>query len=442
MNLDDSLENVSVIGAAGKMGSGISTLIAQQVAHLKIKNPDRIYRLNLVDVNEKAIDGLQRYIRTQLRKIAEKTIVSLRQAYESREDLVENHEVIDAFIDEAVEALRFDTDMALAKHSNLVFEAVIENQDLKVDILKKLKEVCGDDTLFFTNTSSIPIGYLDKQAGLDGRIIGYHFYNPPIIQKLLEIIPAENTRPELKKLAEELGRRLRKRIIPSNDIAGFVGNGHFARDGLLGISEMEKLRDEYGFAGAVYIINRVTQDFLLRPMGIFQLIDYVGIDVFQSILTVMSDHLDNPELHSDVINALMDKGVRGGQRGDGSQKDGFFKYEKNRMTAVYDLDQGAYIDMETLKSDLDKKIGALPPDHLPWKKMVSNPEKEERLTGYFEKLQDASGMGAELAVRFLKQNQKIGEQLVSDGVAENEKDVNDVLKNGFYWLYGPINDYV
>jgi 3-hydroxyacyl-CoA dehydrogenase len=442
MNLDDLLENVSVIGAAGKMGSGISTLIAQQVAHLKIKNPDKIYRINLIDVNEKGMDGLQRYIKTQLRKIAEKTIVSLRHAYESREDLIENWEVIDAFIDESVEALRFDTDIGLARNSKLVFEAVIEKEDLKVEILKKLRDVCDEDTFFFTNTSSIPIGYLDKQAGLNGRIIGYHFYNPPIIQKLLEVIPAENTRPELKHLADELGKRLRKKIIPSNDIAGFVGNGHFARDGLLGISEMNKLKDEYGFAGAVYIINRITQDFLVRPMGIFQLIDYVGIDVFQSILTVMSKHLNNPELHSDMINTLMEKNIKGGQRPDGSQKDGFFKYEKNRMTAVYDLNQDAYINTDTLESDLEKKIGELPAEYLPWKKLVSNPGKEDLLAGYFNKLQDVKGMGAELAVNFLEQTKKIGEQLVEDGVAENEQDVNEVLRNGFYWLYGPINDYV
>ena len=442
MNLDDLLENVSVIGAAGKMGSGISTLIAQQVAHLKIKNPDKVYRINLIDVNEKGMDGLQRYIKTQLRKIAEKTIVNLRHAYESREDLVENREVIDAFIDEAANALRFDTDMGLARNSRLVFEAVIERENLKVDILKKLRELCGEDTYFFTNTSSIPIGYLDKQAGLDGRIIGYHFYNPPIIQKLLEVIPAENTRPELNQLAAELGRRLRKKIIPSHDIAGFVGNGHFARDGLLGLSEMMKLKDEYGFAAAVYIINRITQDFLVRPMGIFQLIDYVGIDVFQSILTVMSKHLDNPELHSDLIGTLMEKNIRGGQRPDGSQKDGFFKYEKNRLTAVYDLDQDTYVEMDTLKSDLDKKIGELPAGHYPWKGLVSNPEKEDLLANYFKKLRDVKGVGAEMAVHFLEQTKKIGEQLVKDGVAESEQDVNEVLKNGFYWLYGPINDYV
>ena len=442
MNLDDLLENVSVIGAAGKMGSGISTLIAQEIAGLKIKNPDKIYRLNLIDVNEAGVDGLQKYIKTQLIKVAEKTIVSLRKAYESREDLVENQEIIDTFVDEALGILRFDTDMNLARNSGLVFEAIIENEELKIKILKQLEQVCGDHTLFMTNTSSIPIGFLDEQAGMKGRIIGYHFYNPPIVQKLVEVISAGNTRPELKAMADELGKRLRKKLIPSNDIAGFIGNGHFSRDGLLGISELMKIKAEHSFAGAVYIINRIAQDFLVRPMGIFQLIDYVGIDVFQSILRVMSKHLNDPELHSDLIDVLMEKNIRGGQRGDGSQKDGFFKYEKNRLTAIYDLDEERYVEVATLKAKLDEKLGVLPEKHLPWKKLVSNPERETLLSAYFKRLQEIEGLGAELAVRFLRQTKKIGEQLVEDGVAENQKDVNEVLINGFYWLYGPINNYV
>jgi len=442
MNLDDLLENVSVIGAAGKMGSGISTLIAQEIAGLKIKNPEKVYRLNLIDVNEAGIDGLRTYIKTQLIKIAEKTIVALRQAYDSREDLVENQDVIDAYVDEALGVLRFDTDMNLARNSGLVFEAIIENQDLKTDILKQLRQICPDNALFLTNTSSIPIGFLDEQAGLQGRIIGYHFYNPPIVQKLVEVISAENTRPELKQLGDELGKRLRKKLIPSNDIAGFIGNGHFSRDGLLGVSELMKLKHEHSFPESVYIINRITQDFLVRPMGIFQLIDYVGIDVFQSILRVMKKHLNNPELHSDLIDLLMEKNIRGGQRADGSQKDGFFQYEKNRLTGIYDLEQEAYVDIESLETGLDKKIGELPQEYLPWKKLVSNPDREALLSGYFKKLQESEGLGAELAVNFLRQTKKIGENLIEDGVAENKKDVNDVLMNGFYWLYGPINEYV
>jgi len=61
----------------------------------------------------------------------------------------------------------------------MVFEAIIENEDIKLGIYRKLKELCPPHTFFFTNTSSIPIRVLDGEADLGGRIIGFHFYNPP-----------------------------------------------------------------------------------------------------------------------------------------------------------------------------------------------------------------------------------------------------------------------
>ena len=100
MTLDERLENVAVIGAAGKMGSGIAVMIAQEMAKLKLKpeNSDKVYRLYLIDINEKALDGLRSYMKTQLTKVAEKSTVALRGLYAAREDLVENRQVIDAFV--------------------------------------------------------------------------------------------------------------------------------------------------------------------------------------------------------------------------------------------------------------------------------------------------------------------------------------------------------
>lgn len=443
MKLDELLENVSIIGAAGKMGSGISVLIAQEVAKLKIKNPDKTYKVNLIDVHQQGIEGLRQYIKTQTTKVAEKSIVSLRRTYESRENLVENWEIIDAFVDETLGVLNFGTDFGLAKNSKLVFEAIIENEELKIKLLKELLVLCPEDAFFFTNTSSIPIGFLDKEVGLQGKIIGYHFYNPPIVQKLVELISSEETDKELKDIANELGKRFGKKLVPANDISGFIGNGHFIRDGLYAISEVEKLKAEYSLAGAIYIMNRISQDFLIRPMGIFQLIDYVGIDVFQCILRVMSKHLNDPNLHSELIDRLMEKNIRGGQRADGSQKDGFLKYDKNRPVGVYDVEKSEYtgLDLEW-KAKIDAELGNPPAEFSPWRKLVGEPNKANLLSTYFGNLRSGDGFGIELARTYLARSKKIGKRLVQDGVANSADDVNAVLTNGFFWLYGPINDYI
>ena len=72
MTLDERLENVAVLGAAGKMGSGIVLLLAQEMAKLKIKNPDKGYHLYAIDISEKMLDGFLEYIRAQATKAGEK----------------------------------------------------------------------------------------------------------------------------------------------------------------------------------------------------------------------------------------------------------------------------------------------------------------------------------------------------------------------------------
>ncbi len=442
MTLDERLENVSVVGAAGKMGSGISTLIAAEIAKLKAKNPQKLFCLNLIDVSPERLAGLQSYVKAQVTKIAEKSINELRELYAERQDLVENWEMIQNFVFDAMTVCNFTTDLDAAKNSHLVFEAIIENVDAKVKVLSHLNEICSKDTFFLTNTSSIPIKLLDERAGLGGRIIGYHFYNPPVIQKLVEVITNENTNKELVSLGEELGRRLRKKLVPANDISGFIGNGHFTRDGLHALEKVEELvRQGFSMPEAIYIMNTVSQNFLVRPMGIFQLIDYVGIDVFKAIFDVMREHVPDPSLRHHLLDKMLELGVKGGQRSDGSQVDGFLKYEKNRPVGVFDPDKGEYVPISELEEKLSNRIGPLPEGFAPWKALLADPKREEKLRNHFSALRRMDTLGAKLAIEYLEKSKQIGEKLVDDGVANSPEDVNAVLLNGFYHLYGPINDY-
>ncbi len=443
MDLVSRYQNVGVIGAAGKMGSGIALLLSQRMAELKLgEGKGKRFKLTLMDVHDEGLDGLHSYLRAQMVRAAEKMTVVLRKFYADRKDLVENGEIIEAFVNDAMGQVRFTTDLGALNECRMVFEAIAENIPLKVKIYKTLKKECADDTWFFTNTSSIPISLLDKDANLNGRIIGYHFYNPPAVQRLLELITSDATNKEMVEASKQIAADLRKKVIPANDIAGFIGNGHFIRDGLHGMSEVDRLTGDHGFAEAVYMVNRVSQDWLVRPMGIFQLIDYVGVDVFQCILGVMDQFIDSEKLHSDLIDKLMEKGVRGGQNSDGSQKDGFLKYEKGRITGVFDLAKGDYVSTEeNWSKPLDEKLGGLPDAHFPWKALTRDPQKGEKLAAYFEKLNQGDCLGCRLGQTYLKRSKAIGEQLVSMGVAAKPEDVNGVLLNGFFHLYGPINDY-
>jgi 3-hydroxyacyl-CoA dehydrogenase len=444
MDLSERLQNVAVLGAAGKMGSGIALLLAQELARTKLtpEGQGKIYRLALIDLNEAALDGLLTYLRTQLVKLAEKSVGQLRELYADRQDLVENGQMIDTFVASAMSILRPSTEMSGVNGAKLVFEAVFENEQLKIDLLSRAREAADPDAWYLTNTSSIPIRGLDEKLELGGKIAGYHFYNPPAVQKLLELITTDKTLPALKEAGAALAKRLGKKVFPANDVAGFIGNGHFMRDGLHAIAEAEGLRQGGDWAPALYKINRVSQEWLIRPMGIFQLIDYVGVDVTKMILDVMDTYLSGQGLQSDFINALVEKKVLGGQNHDGSQKDGILQYKKGRPVAVYELNTGAYVPFEDLASKADGELGPLPQGYRPWKALLmDHAGKGEALDQHFAALRASSDEGAKLALTYLEASKSIGEQLVADEVALSADDVNGVLTNGFYHLYGPINDY-
>jgi len=445
MNYDERLQNVSVLGAAGKMGSGILLLTAVEMADLSLKpeNKGKTFCLNAIDVSHEGLAGLMKYLKAQVRRIAEKKTVLLRKLYAERADLIENEEIIDEYIFDVMSIVRPVTTIESTYNSNLIFEAIIENLDLKIKLFSQIEKNNPNKPWFFTNTSSIPIHILDEGVKLNGRILGFHFYNPPAIQRLVELITLNNNSDEMVDFANTFAKNLKKVIVPSNDFAGFIGNGHFMRDALHGISEVESLSQEMPFVEALYMINKVSQDFLIRPMGIFQLIDYVGVDVVKFIMQVMNPNLPDEDLHSDLLDKLMDMGVKGGQNPDGSQKDGFLKYERGKPVAVFNPDTKEYDNIAEFQAKCDEKLGSLPESWKPWKVInFSRGKKETMLEAFFNELGNMDTLGAQLAKKYNARSNEIGNYLVSSGVANNTEDVNTVMLTGFYHAYGPINDYL
>ena len=428
------------MGAAGKMGSGILLLTAMEMTDLMLQNKELKLVLYAVDVSADGLSGLLQYVQSQVVRAAEKKTVLLRKLYADRKDLIENGDVIEQYTKDVLATIRISTHLSDIYDSSLVFEAIKEDPKLKVSILREIDANSQESPWFFTNTSSIPIGELNTDAGLNGRIIGFHFYNPPAVQKLVELIPTEDCKPELIEFAKNYARNLRKKIVPSNDFAGFIGNGHFMRDALHGIIEAKKLNDQFSFAESVYIMNSISQDFLLRPMGIFQLIDYVGIDVVSYIMQVMNPYLPDEELHSELLDQLLTKGVKGGQFSNGTQKDGFFQYKKGRISHVYELKTGAYVPVDEIVKKSESFTGPLP-QPANWKQVNFSPGKKEMLENFFSKLKSMDTKGAKLARNYVLESKRIGELLVNTGVAASVDDVNKVLETGFYHAYGPINNY-
>lgn len=442
MNLDDALSHVAVLGAAGKMGSGIALLLLQEMTRLDLEKTGTIGSggcvLNLIDVNEKAFLPLRNYLRDQLLKYAEKNINLLRHSYAKNEKLISNEDIINDYVNGALDLICFDTEVSAAKHANLVFEAIVEDIEIKSKVFQCIIEHGNKEGFFLSNTSSIPIHLLDEKADLNHRIIGFHFYNPPAVQKLLEIIAPPGTDPDLVKIAQELAKRLKKIVVNSADVAGFIGNGHMIREVAFACEQAVELSKEYSLTEAIYMVNRVTQEWLIRPMGIFQLMDYVGLDVCRHISDIMSTFLKDPSLKSGLVDQMVDRGIFGGQNPDGTQKDGFFSYAKQVPKGIYSMPEEKYIAFadSSWVNAADRTLGDLPLEHLSWKTMQKEPHKDDILKIYFENLNAQKTLGSKLAQAFLKNSHSIESKLVKDGIAASPADVDTVLMNGFYHLYG------
>jgi len=378
------MKNVAVLGAAGKMGSGIALLLLQELA--KVDGAV----LTLLETEEKRFDGLKTYLYDHLKKYAPN----------------------EAFVRTAMEKIRYVTSPQECAQSKLIFEAVVEDVNLKADLFRRIDNHATADTYYFTNTSSIPISVLQEKSHLEGRLIGFHFYNPPAVQKLLEIIIPEKCSQELQLQAMEIARRLKKTVVISHDIAGFIGNGYFIREIKNACDHVRKLSASMPYFQAISTVNSITQNLLLRPMGIFQLIDYVGIDVCWHISQIMTTYL-----FTNFTDPLIKEMWK--------RKENFFRYEKGKPIAVYDAGSQCYVDY----------LPASTAYALPWKELSKDPDRQKKIVLYLEQLDRDHSQEAELAKTLLAESDFIIQGLVKDRVADSVKDVQTVLQNGFFHLF-------
>lgn len=446
MLLDEVFTKVAVVGAAGKMGCGISALLNQEMTRIEAEKEGLTggghYVLMLIDTNEQSLFTLKKYLRQQLIRFAEKNIGRLRRYYTNNRQLISNEEIIDAFVQGGQDNIRFDTEMHKAKDATLVFEAISEDIALKVDTLKKIKNI-SKNQYFFSNTSSIPISLINNLAQLDNRIVGFHFYNPPIVQKLVELIIPELSNADLKDMAAELVKRLGKVPVYSHDIAGFIGNGHFIPEVIFACKIAHELKSKHSFSmeKSIYIVNEITKEYLIRPMGIFQLIDFVGIDICNNIATIMREQVPLPNLKDTWLETMCASGAIGGQLPNGVQKNGCFQYENSAIKGIYNLEKKTYEPIDALKNECKELIEPFPLGHHPWKNLQSDPDKDKKIVHYLNTLQETKTFGAQLATLFFQKSQEIALNLVRSHVADSEHDVDMVLKNGFFHLYGIVKDF-
>ena len=300
-------KNICVLGASGKMGRGIVFLMAQYFFKLNFKKGIK-FELVAVDISEEGLKNMLSYIEVQLSKFSEKNFSQIIEIYSEEPVKGSKEYYFKKYTEDVLKCIKTSTSIESAKEAGLIFEAVAESIDLKTELMHKIEAITTVNPFYFTNTSSIPINRIERNANVKGRVIGFHFYNPPPVQKLLEVIKTNNCLKELELIAQELGKCLNKTVVNAPDFTGFIGNGVFIREVSYAIGLVEILALERGLTSAVFLVNEITKKLLLRPMGIFEVVDYVGINVCKSIMDIMANdtlvRLDNPARMDNQIKLI------------------------------------------------------------------------------------------------------------------------------------------
>jgi 3-hydroxybutyryl-CoA dehydrogenase len=277
-----AVEFVAVLGA-GTMGHGIA-----QVAALAG------YRVVMRDVSREAIERGVRSIEANLEKG-----MRLGKLAEDERDM-------------ALQRVRGATSLDEAAEADLFIEAVPERMDLKREALSEVERVAARDFIFATNTSSLSITEIAREAQNPSRVVGMHFFNPVHIMRLLEVVVGRETSGETVETARAVGRRMRKEPITVQDVPGFASS----RLGVaLGLEAMRML--EQGVAGAKDIDTAMELGYN-HPMGPLRLTDLVGLDVRLAIAEYLHGALGSETFRPpDILRRMVADGKLGRKSGEG-----------------------------------------------------------------------------------------------------------------------------
>ena len=219
---------------------------------------------------------------------------------------------------ETLGRIKSTTNLRDVADSDLIIEAVTEDLSIKADVFRTLDEITRPDVVLGTNTSSLPIGELAGVTKRQDKVIGMHFFNPPPVLKLLEIIRGLSTSEETVDFARGIGERLGKTVVMAKDRAGFIVN--FLLIPYLN-SAISMLEQEFTSRED---IDTAVQLGLGHPMGPLTLLDLIGLDTALHVSNVLYDEFKDPIY---APPTLLKRMVAAGHLGRKSGK-GFYDYDR------------------------------------------------------------------------------------------------------------------
>ena len=283
----DEVKSVGVVGA-GIMGSGIVEVCAKTGLEVTFVEADEAARAR----------GYQAIERSTAKA-------------------VERGKLDDVARKETLGRITASTNLKDLADADLVIEAVTEDLGTKLEVFRTLDELVKPDVVMATNTSSLPIAELSAATKRPDKVVGMHFFNPPPVMKLLEIVRALTTSSETVEFAKGMGERLGKTTVLAKDRAGFIVNFLL----IPYLNSAIRMLDE-GFTSREDI-DTAIQLGLGHPMGPLTLLDLIGLDTALNVSQVLYDEFKDP-LYS--APTLLKRMVSAGYLGRKSGR-GFYEYE-------------------------------------------------------------------------------------------------------------------
>ena len=288
------IKNITVLGS-GIMGHGIAQVSAMAG-----------YNVVLRDIEQQFLDKAMEKIKWSLDKLV------------SKEKISENER------DEIFSRIKPIVDLKDAVHNcDLVIEAVPEIMDLKKKVYAELDKVASDQVVFASNTSTLPITEIANTISRPKKFIGIHFFNPPQLMKLVEVIPGQETSDDVTNLTINFVKSVNKiPVICRKDVPGFIVNRLFIPlvHEACYVMERQKIQQTE--------IDSAVKFRLGFPMGIFELADFTGLDVIHKATVEMHTRDKKVILPHPTIEQLFNEKKLGQKSGEGFYKYSDDKYER------------------------------------------------------------------------------------------------------------------
>ena len=323
-----------------------------------------------------------------------------------------------------------EDDFAVIGEADLVIEAIIENLKIKQSLMERIDAVRKETGIIATNTSGIPIKDIaeGRSVGFKQHFLGMHFFNPPRYLKLLEVIPTDDTLPEVVEFIKHFGEfRLGKGIVLCKDTPNFIGNRLAFGTGAFGLHYI--LENGY----TVDEVDAITGPLIGRPKtATFRLIDLVGIDVWEHVgknlaPAIPHDELGQQYLASEKPAKLISTMVERGWLGN-KTKVGFYKQERDADGKKVYLS----LDLNTLEHT---------PSEKPRFDSIGKAKKsEDGLASRLKVMLDEDDKAAKLVQALTYQTFQYASTIIPE-VADTPKPLDDASRWGFMHEAGPFETW-